>query len=669
MMMISAAIRKRLQPNTTRLLNKIFESLKPPKKISTREWADTYRYFGDAEGATKGKYEVSNIPYLTWSGSPLEALDDPKVYEIVGQKSAQICWTTAVMGNYVGMRISFDPVAILGLFPKDEASVQWVREKFEPMIRATPILSARIKLNSRRDSNTIQFKNYPGGFIKVVGSNSPSSVKSLPVPVIFVEEPDDCNLNLNSQGDSITLAKERAKSFPINQVKYIIGGTPTVAGISTVVREMKLSDKRFGMVPCHECGELNSLSFEHFYIPERDDLNHPIFGKKSPDDAYYACPVCGSMWDFYEKNKNLRDKRCYWKATAPFNGIAGFYLNELYSTFEGSTFKILAEKKLIAEHEYNMGKPEKMITYVNSSEGMPYEYKGDGATTDDLKDHGLDYDLGTVPEGGLILTAGVDVQEDRLELIVRAWGRDDKSWLVDRQKFYGNISDAKSPAWDALSNALSVQYQCANGRFLMIEKTSMDSGYLSENVYKFVRLRKKTIAVKGVSIDFGTREIFAIPRKIDIRSKAKRPKSDKYGVQSYPVGTQKAKTQISDWLSLSGRPTAVFFWPANTDDVNLDDYLTELTNEVYAPDRSGRMLWQVKSGARVEALDCEVYALHAARSLNIHRKTDADWQRLEVMHRQVDLFTAPDVPVEAQAQAQAQTPVVIRPKRSGKTMT
>lgn len=665
-MMIPEAMRNRLRPNTMRLLNKIFESLRPPKRISTREWADTYRYFGEEEGATKGKYEVSKIPYLTWPNSPLDALDDPKVYEVVGQKSAQVAWTTGVMGNYIGSRISFNPATILGLFPKDEASVQWVREKFEPMIRATPILSEKIKLNSRKENSTMQFKKFPGGFIKVAGSNSPSSVKSAPIAIIFIEEPDDCNMNLRSQGDSITLAKERVKSFNLNQIKFIIGGTPTVKGISTVEREMQLSDQRYGMVPCNECGEFNPLSFEHFFIPEIEGLSHPIFGNKSPDDAYYTCPSCGATWDFYQKNKNLKDDRCHWLATAKFNGIAGFYINELYSVFEGANFKTLAEKKLIALHEYNMGKPEKLIAYINSSEGMPYEYVGDTATADDLKEHGLDYDLGTVPDGGLILTAGVDVQEDRLEMIVRAWGRDDQSWLVDRQKFYGNISDAKSPVWNELSTALDHQYECANGRFVMIERMSIDSGYLSENVYKFVRAHKRTLAIKGSSTDFGTREIFAVPRKIDTRHKVKRTKSDKYGVQSYQVGTQRAKTQISDWLSLSGRPTAVFFWPQSTDDVNLDDYLTELTNEVYAPDRSGRMLWQVKSGARVEALDCEVYALHAARSLNIHRKTHAEWQRLESMHRQVDLFTAPDVPVEAPIPAPSP---IVRQKRSGKTMT
>lgn len=619
-----------LQQNLAESIKAIFRAILPPERIGVTDWANKYRYFHPTEGATQGKYDCSQIPYLTWPDNPHIALDDRKVYEVVCQKSAQVAWTTGVSGNYIGKRISHDPSPMLIIFPKEGAAKDWNREKLVPMIEATPILSEKINLKSK--ANTWSHKEFEGGFLKAVGSNSASSVKSSPIPIIIIEEPDDCNQNLNGQGDSIALGKERAKSFKISlgQVKFIIGGTPTIKKISTIEREMELSDKRYGMVQCHDCLELAPLSFDNFMIPEEEGLNHLIFGNKNPEKAFYACPKCGSAWSFRQKNKNLYREANHWKATAKFNGIAGFYLNELYSKFEGSSFKTLAEKYLTAQYEFKeLGKPEKLIAFLNSSKGETYEYLGESKDANELSQFGKDYKLGTVPKGGLVLTAGVDVQVDRLECIVRAWGKDMTSWLVDRFKIEGNPSDEKDACWSKLLKALNKQYQ-AGDKKLSILMMSVDSGYSAESIYNFIRIAnakagRRAIAVKGSSDNTGDRAIFTRPRSHDLFKRRKETKADKLGVEVYLVGTNQAKTYIDTLLGLSGKPTERFFWSKYVD----EDYLKELTSEVLAPNRSNRLVWQRKVGLNAEALDCEVYALHASHVIGLHKQPPAFWEKLE----------------------------------------
>ena len=128
-------------------------------------------------------------------------------------KSAQVAWTSGVLGNLLGRTITTAPCPILVLFPKEGAAKEYMDEKFMPMVEATPVLREKIDIRVRAQGQRQLFKKIAGGFLKLVGSNSPASVKSSPVPLVCVEEPDDCNLNLRGQGDSIKLAKERTKTF------------------------------------------------------------------------------------------------------------------------------------------------------------------------------------------------------------------------------------------------------------------------------------------------------------------------------------------------------------------------------------------------------------------------------------------------------------------------
>lgn len=613
----------------------------------------------EVETARPGKYSIHVTPALALPGGPLEAIDDPNVEEVCCQKSAQVAWTSGVLGNALGRWIDVDPSPIIGLFPKDGAAKEYVAEKLEPMIEATPRLREKVDLRSRKLQQRQNFKRFPGGFLKLVGSNSPASVKSTPSPRGFVEEPDDCNLNLKGQGDSILLLKERGKTYGRGRKKYIIGGTPTIAGLSSIEAEMKLSDQRRCMVPCHHCGESNELSFDNLIPGEDPDRHHPIYGHFRPERTVYACPHCGAQWNDQQKNANLRKGR--WVATAEFRGVAGYYMNELLSTFPDSRFSRLMEKWLAAKHAAEEGDYSDLIVFTNSSMGLPYEFKGDTPEAEALQDRAEEYAEGTIPRGGLLLTAGIDVQHDRLAVIIRAWGRGEESWLVYWGELYGNTMDKADPIWDELDKLLTRGFEHDSGATLRVSAAGIDSsdGATSDAVYHYVRARQRhgVMAVKGASLNNENREIFSRPKTSDDTNR-KNTKADKYGLRVMIVGTHKAKDLILESrVNLRGDGPGRMHWYRDV----RSDYWKQLTAEVKAPHPRNprRRVWQKKSGQANEALDCEVYALHAARSCRTHVMKASDWDRLEATLTQTTLFEAPPV------QAVAQPP---RSRRRGRMM-
>ena len=332
---------------------------------------------------------------------------------MVAQKSAQVAWTDGVLLNYIGRRIDIDPCPMIVMFAKEGGAKEFNDEKLTPMIEATPHLMEKIPIASRRDKNNRwNFKGFPGGFLKLVGSNSPSSVKSTPAPVVCVEEPDDCNTNIKEQGDTITLLIERTKGF------------------SAVEQAYKTSDKRKFFVPCPDCGQESVLSWDNVKWNEDPNINHEVYGHAVLDSAYYVCPHCGTVWDDAKKNRAVRQG--VWRATAPFNDTAGFYINEIYSPFPGSRFRNLVDKYLTAKHALDQGDDSKMRSFFNSQLGLPYAFKSGLPEPDVLAERVEDYDELTVPEVGCVLTAGVDVQHDRLAVIIRAWGPGGETGTVSK---------------------------------------------------------------------------------------------------------------------------------------------------------------------------------------------------------------------------------------------
>jgi phage terminase large subunit GpA-like protein len=600
---------------------------------------------------------VYNPDLTPWVLGIHEALDDPAVTELNCMKSAQVAWTDGVILNYVAKRIDIDPCPMIIMFAKDQAAKEFNDEKFVPMVEATPRLADKIPITARRDKdNRWQFKGFPGGFLKFVGSNSPSSVKSTPAPVVCVEEPDDCNTNVREQGDTITLLKERTKSFP--RRKVIFGGTPTIEGSSRIEASYKASDQRKFWIPCPHCGERQVLAWEHVKWQDGAEVPHEVFGQAQPETARYCCPHCHVLWTDAEKNRAVRQGE--WRADASFRGIAGFYINELYSPFPGSQFARLVEKYLTAMHAYAQGDDTKLRSFRNNTEGLPYAYISDVPEASDLRERAHKYTELSVPAGGLVLTAGVDVQHDRLAVVIRAWGRGEESWLVYWGEIFGSTLNPHGGAWVDLDNLLFGQVRHASGASMWIAAASLDGsdGNRTDVVHEYVRSRNqrrgacRLMTVKGASEQTNDRrEIFSTPRKVD---PGKHFKPAKHGLETFIVGTTRAKDLILETrVKLEGAGPGRMHWYASV----RADYWEQLVSEIKAPSRlnRNRKTWTKKSGVRNEALDCEVYALHAARSVKTNLMHEAHWVAIEQRLRQRTLIDAP-APQEDKREEEYSTP-------------
>ena len=608
----------------------------PPPQMSSTEWANTYRWLAKGTTAKAGKYSSD---YTPWVPGMLDALDDPDIREVVGIKSSQVAWTDGVWNNYLGRRIHQDPCGILMLMPKETSIDKYLRTKFNPMIKATPVLADLVNLGvSRTSANTKDYKEFPGdGFLALVGSGSPDNVKSWSVPVGCVEEPDDCSGDVQGQGDSVEHLRDRLKTF--DDSKLIFGGTPTIKGFSRVEDAYKKSDQREFWVPCHECGDSHVLSWDNVVIPEDPARDHEVYGRFVPEDTYYVCPCCGTPWD--DRQKNLNVKLGEWRAKFETKGVAGFKINELYSPFPGSKFAALAEKYLVAVQHLKKGDEGKMIHFTNTTLGEAYEYKDGSPDAEALKERAEQYEVLVPPARSLLLTAGVDVQPDRLALVITAWGRGEESWIVYWGEIHAKttVNDPRDPCWYELDRVLGGVFRHASGAPMRIESAEIDSGDGNTNdaVYNYVRTRKsglgpKLMAIKG-SNDIDA-EIVKIPKKVDINGKTK---VSKWGLRIWMVGVNKLKDLIAGRLKLTGSGPGRIHWPEGI----RSDFYKQITGESKIPSRkhSGKLVWTKKSGASVEAWDSMGYATHAARVLRIHLPS-FDWDGREAQLVQGDLLGA-----------------------------
>lgn len=658
------------------LVQEVIRGFLPPPKITPAEWAERYRRMTSLESAFIGKFSFVLTPFFRWL---LERWYDPMVRKIVCRKSAQIGWTQSVICNVLGFIVHVEKTTSIAMFPKEGAARNFDREKFGPMIEATPELGTILPVRSRQKDVTTLFKSFPGGFVKFVGSNSIADVKSTSARRLIIEEPDDCNLNLRGQGDSIKLLEERGKSF--RDLKILVGGTPSVKGVSSIDDEYEASDKNRWVVPCAQCGTYQALEWEQVTWHEDAEVSHPVFGRSRPETARYICVSCGALWDDVEKSAAIQRGRP--EAQAEFRGVVGLDINELYSTFHGSRLQILVERYLTAKFEEAKGEAGALITFWNTALGRSWEFKADIPDEDVLAERGLDYAPLTVPAGGLVLTMGVDCQHNRLAVVLRAWGRGEESWLVLFDEIDGKVVDLDDECWTKLDELVFGRFQHGFGTSIGVRAVSIDSGdgVTAETIYQWVRTRAARardagivlMAIKG-SQD-AKAEIFSKP-KSTIDTNRRNTKAARHGLTPFMVGVTRGKDlllgdQGGGRLKLEGEGPGRFHWYRTV----RADYLEQVTAEVKVPVRelqgggvirklaaggTLRRVWILRRGRRNEALDGEMYSLHGARSCKTHLLREEHWQAIEAALRQAPLFEV-GAPSEPQSEVTAAAPIA-RPR-------
>jgi phage terminase large subunit GpA-like protein len=539
----------------------------------------------------------------------MDAFSDHANRRVVVKSSAQV-GKTSIVENVVGFHIDQDPSPILVVEPTLDMGEAFSKDRLAPMLRDTEPLRGKVADPRARDSgNSLLHKRFPGGHITLAGANSPASLAMRPIRVLLCDEIDRFPTSAGPEGNPVKLAIKRTNNFWNRRIGLFSTPTDEDVGIDA---EFKQSDQRFFFVPCPECEHEQRLVWAQVKWTKAED-------------AMYACEACGALWD--EGARDQAVSRGTWKATAEFNGVAGFHINELYSPWR--TFADVVTEFLESKDE-----PEKLRVWVNTSLGEAWKQETTGVSAQALEDErGLP--IGTLPDGALALTLGVDTQGDRLSCQLVAWGRNSEQWVIDNVELPGDPNLEES--WQKLTEYRRQEFDHPLGGRLRVSITAIDSGgHHAQKVVGYARAFRAegVIAVKGSSTPLPTM-MRSKPSRVDYKADGKVYR--KSG-EVWMVGTDTAKSAIMGKLRVDSDRRRIHFAEGLG-----SEYFRQLTAEQY--DKKRRK-WINPKKKRNEALDTLVYASAATLHpwLRLDVATDAKWRALEAKVTVSDEPKPPETP-------------------------
>lgn len=576
--------------NPNQILSKAVTAWKPPERLTVSEWSDAYRML-PSSSAEPGRWRTARAPYLR---EIMDSVNDPNVKEVWWMKSAQVGATEA-LNNICAYFIDIDPGPILVLQPTVEMGQSWSKDRFQPMLRDCPRLRLKVDDNKSRDSgNTITHKNFAGGSLDIAGANSPAGLASRPKRIILCDEVDRYPASAGAEGDPVALAAKRATTY-WNRM-FFACSTPTIKDVSRIEAGFESGDQCRYHVPCPHCGHEQTMEFDNLDFSDKGTIAEPVL----------ICKGCSEPIRETAKPKMLAKGR--WIAGAEFrNGIKSFHINELYSPW--STWgKIVSDFKSAVE----IG-TEAIKTWKNTSLGETFEVAGQSFESKEIASRAEREDWTEVlPDGVLVLTAGADVQRDRVELEIVGWGHGEESWSIDYQIFGGNTKHAE--VWEKVEAHLGQRFNLPNGGFLRVVNACIDTGdgFSTDEVYSYAMQRNRGrlgwIPIKGAS-KFDA-PIFQLPT---------RSKTNK--TRPWILGVGQIKRMVYDYLSRKEPGAGFCHFPEGRP----DSFYRGLTAEKLVTVRNkgfSRLEWH-KQYARNEPLDCRTYAYAAMRILN------PDWEALQ----------------------------------------
>lgn len=560
-----------------RLFKKIAKIMAPPPELTVSEWADSFRRLSSESSAEPGRWNTERAPYQR---EIMDAVNDSEVDTVVIMSSSQVGKTEFLL-NIIGYHIDYDPSPVMVIQPTVEMAKTFSKTRLAPMLRDTPALRGKVADARSRDSgNTVLEKAFPGGYIVMVGANAPSSLASRPIRILLADEVDRFPLSAGTEGDPLTLAEKRTTTFAANRKKVYVS-TPTVKGVSRIEKAFENSTKEHWNVPCPSCG---------IYQPYR-------FKQISFESISMWCIDCGSLHTEHE----WKAEKGKWIAENPNHKIRGFHLNEFASPWKRWS-QIIEDFK-----EAKKGGQEMFKAWVNTSLGETWEEKGDGLESDNLISRREEY-FCEVPEDVLVLTAGVDVQDNRLEYEVVGWGIGKESWGIRYGVIMGD--PGQTFVWNELDQALTKIFIRKDGLKLQIMSTCVDSGgHHTKQVYDYCKQREfqRIWAIKG-------RGGSGVPY-------IQRPKNrNASGTWLFTIGVDVGKDMIVSRLKSGADQDGYCHFPIEQEKGYDEQYFEGLTAEhrvIRSQHGQSVVKWEKKtSSARNEPFDLRNYASAALEIIN-----------------------------------------------------
>jgi phage terminase large subunit GpA-like protein len=590
--------------HTLQLMCRLAKSLKPKDNLTVSGWADRYMIL--AEGSSQaGHYSSETIPYQK---AILDSITDPDVVEVSVMSSAQVGKTTMIMCG-IGYYIDYEPAPQMVVLPTKELAEKFSKTRLSKMIRDIPQLAEKVADTRARDSNnTILLKSYPGGDIAIGGANSPSSLAADSRRIIWMDEVDRYPESAGAEGNPIKLAEKRSTSF-WNR-KHIKTSTPTIAGRSRIEDAYNKGSMEVWSVECPHCGEWQPYEFKRMHFKS----------------VGMACRGCGEIIP----EREWKDSRHKWIAAHPERKKSrSFRLNEMASPFVDwseiiENFKD-ANRKLEKYHD-----TQDMQVFINTVLGEVWEETDyvDGKVDEDRLAETAEPYGADIPDGVLLLTAAIDVQDDRFEVEIRGWAREYETWGIYKTEIHGEL--ITDEPWDRLEEYLDQKLCFEDGRELNVAGFAIDTGgHFTNKTYKWIKKMKskgrKCYGVKGYA---GKPDIPLIYKKtiVDITEERGNKKMVVDRTFIHILGVDSGKEDIMNRLQIKEAGPGYCHFPKADGRGYGADYFEGLTSESQITKKVNgiyKKVWVKKSGARNEPLDLFNYNYAVVEILR------PEWDKLE----------------------------------------
>lgn len=607
--------------------------LKPLPKTSVSEWADTYRML-PSTAAEPGRWKTSRAPYQK---DIMDSFTQPGIHEVVVKSCSQI-GKSDIMNNIIGRFAHLDPCSIMMVQPTVDMAEDFSKSRIEPMIRDTKVLTdifADVK--SRDRGNTILSKLFPGGRLIMGGANSPAGLASRPIRILLCDEVDRFPASAGTEGDPIDLAAKRMTTY-WNRVMGLFS-TPTNEGDSRIDVAYNSGTQEEWQHRCPNCGEYHKLSYLNMEVDAKKGAKFQGMPRYVVRGVKWRCPDCG--FAFTEKQmKAAPQKYVAQHPEALETGCRSFYINAFSSPW-------ISWKQVMKEWLEAKGFPDREKVVMNTRFGESYRVTGAFESDDFLLQRREKYGA-ELPDGALLLTAAVDVQDNRLEYEICGWGAGEECWGILKGVILG--APNRVSTWTELDKVLDRAYKFADGRTLRVTRTFIDSGgHYTGNVYRYCErnIIKQRFAVKGMGgpglpLDY----------KVGVAKGLNAP--------LVMLGVDDGKQQIMNRLTIEHPGPMFFHFPLDEEGIMTNRgydalYFRGLISEhrkTVKKNGEYREVWEPTTGVRNEPLDLRNYNL--ACMLTLH----PDWDGLAARGRATIL--------EAEKAPKVETPRRNRRKKPAK---
>ncbi len=573
---------------TMSLFWKLAKVVAPPPLLTVSQWADRYRRLSAESAAEPGQWNTDRAPYQR---AVMDAVNDPAVEDIVVMSSAQVGKTEIIL-NIIGYYIDYDPAPLLVVQPNVKPMGEdFSKDRLATMIRDTPVLTGKVHdVKSRASGNTILHKTFPGGHVTIAGANSAASLASRPVRIVLMDEIDRYPASAGTEGNPIKLAEKRTTAF-WNKKKIKVS-TPGMKDTSQIYKEYLTGTMEEWCVKCPCCGKFQPYEWPRIRF----------------DDATMQCKYCQERIPEIDWKQS---EAKYMAAHPERRRKRSFHLNELASPWVHWE-KIIEEWREANDDYRKYSDTNKLQTFINTVLGEPWEMRGKGADDDSLLSRRERY-TAEIPDGVLVLTASVDVQDDRFEIEVVGWGRGYESWGIRYEKIKTDPGIPEN--WNVLEEYMDQEIHFASGAALLIAIMCIDTGgHHTTECYKFLkRMEKKgkrIFGVKGYAKATGAAAGIPLIHMIS--------QNNEYSVKVFILGVDSGKEIVVTRLNTVDEGPGYCHFPINKELGYDETYVKGLNSEQRVTEvKDGRAVikWKKKSGTRNEPLDLRVYNTAAVEIL------------------------------------------------------